>query len=401
METLSANALLGALLKEVDLTEFIKNSDGPRDKDESKLQIAQVLIDEQQWAAFFNELKSESDRGAAILAAVWIEELLTQKIKNLFSKGNSKARKNLIHNNGPLSSFSSQINAAYCLGWLEQDTYHDINLVRKIRNTFAHHLHGISLETAKIKDLINRFKTPRKYIHDWDEVRVVADSEESAVIFYTGEKPPEAGYELDFQRLRYTIILSLLVNEVGANLGISIRRNSIKADSLFYKVLQDFAFSVKENEGHLYPSFYKFLTDAGTVLIGKSNSIDPPEDILQDTSDIMFDCALSREDVFFGYVKLITPGNGADHNHFQDPELAQFKLLSAIPNLILYTDGNEWALYRSGERVSNIVRLSGDITNVGKKAISKSDAQSLGALLIDFFLFEPIVPTDHQGKIVI
>ena len=93
-----------------------------------------VLIDEQQWAAFFNELKSESDRGAAILAAVWIEELLTRKFKSLFSKGNSDARKNLFDNNGPLSSFSSKINAAYCLGWLEQDTYHDINLVRKIRN---------------------------------------------------------------------------------------------------------------------------------------------------------------------------------------------------------------------------------------------------------------------------
>ena len=211
--------------------------------------------------------------------------------------------------------------------------------------------------------------------------------------------------ELDFQRYRYTIILSLLIADVGAKLGISIRSNPVKADSLFYKALQDFAFSVKENKGQLHPPFYRFLTDAGTALMGESKNIEIPEEIPeeipQDCSDIMIDCALVREDVFFGYVKLITPGNGADQSDFRDRDLDQFKLLSAIPNLILYTDGNEWALYRSGERVSNIVRLSGDITNDGKKAVAESDAQSLGSLLIDFFLSEPVVPTDHRGNIVL
>ena len=52
----------------------------------------QVVIDEQQWSVYFNELKMESDRGAAILAAIRIDELLTRKFKSLFSKGNSDAR---------------------------------------------------------------------------------------------------------------------------------------------------------------------------------------------------------------------------------------------------------------------------------------------------------------------
>ena len=207
----------------------------------------QVIINEQQWSTFFDELKLESDRGASILAAVWIEELLTRKLKTLFSKGNSKARKKL-YGQGQ-GSFSSKINAAYCLGWLDQDTYHDINQVRDIRNSFAHKLHGLSLESSIIKDLINQFKIPRRY-YDWDELRVAANSEETGVIFYTGESPPEAGMELDFQRYRYTIILSLLIADVGAKLGISIRSNPVKADSLFYKALQDFAFSVKQNRAN-------------------------------------------------------------------------------------------------------------------------------------------------------
>ena len=399
MET---QALLDALIKEMDLTKLVKYGDSLRNNDETKHQIPQVLIDEQQWSSFSHELKLESDRGSAVLSAIWIEELLTRKFKNLFSKGNSDARKTLYNFNGPFSSFSSKITAAYCLGWLEQDTYHDINLVRKIRNTFAHHLHGISLECAEITTLINRFKTPKKYYSDWGRLNVVANSETGGVIINnTREAPTETGKELDFQRLRYTIILSLLICEVGANLGIGIRRNSVKADSLFYKDIQEFAFSVKKNGGHLHPFFHKFLSDAGADLLGGSKSIEVPEEKHQDCSNIMFDYALCREDGYFGYVKLITPGNGADHNYFKDPELAQFKHLSAIPNLILYTDGNEWALYRSGQRVSDIVKLSGDIKKHGKRAVTESDAQSLGSLLYDFFLFEPIVPTDHKGKILI
>lgn len=399
MET---QALLDALVKEMNLTKLVKYDDGPRNNYDTKHQIAQVLIDEQQWFSFFHELKLESDRGAAVLSAIWIEELLTRKFKKLFSKGDSKVRKTLYKYNGPFSSFSSKITAAYCLGWMEQDTYDDINLVRTIRNKFAHDLHGRSLECAEITTLINRFKTPKKYYSDWDRLNVVANPETGEVIINnTREAPTETGKELDFQRLRFTIILSLLICEVGANLGIGFRRNSVKADSLFYKDIQDFAFSVKKSGGHLQPSFHKFLSDAGADLLGGSKSIEVPEEKHQDCSNIMFDYALCREDGYFGYVKLITPGNGADHNYFKDPELAQFKHLSAIPNLILYTDGNKWALYRSGQRVSDIVKLSGDIKKHGKRAVTESDAQSLGSLLYDFFLFEPIVPTDHKGKILI
>ena len=361
----------------------------------------QVVIDEQQWSVYFNELKMESDRGAAILAAIRIDELLTRKFKSLFSKGNSDAREKLFGFNGLFSSFSSKTNAAFCLGWLDKNTYDDINLIRKIRNSFAHQLHASSFERSAMKDLINQFKIPRTHYYDWDELRVVANSDETSVIFYTGETPPDAGIELDFQRHKYVIILSLLVAEVGAKLGISIRRNSDKADSLFYKALQDFAFYIKENEGQLHLPFNKFLTDAVSALFGELQNIEMPEEFLRNRSDIMVDYGLSREGAFFGYVKLITPGIGADHSCFHGQDLDQFKLLSAIPNLILYTDGNEWALYRSGERASNIVRLSGDIKKDGKNAVTLSDAQSLGSLLFDFFLFEPVVPTDHRGNIVI
>ena len=46
-----------------------------------------------------------------------------------------------------------------------------------------------------------------------------------------------------------------------------------------------------------------------------------------------------------------------------------------------------------------VVRLSGDIATDGQQAAVPQDAQALDSLLREFFLWEPIVPTDHKGKI--
>ena len=181
-----------------------------------------IEIDSLQWSGFFDELQAESDRGATILASVWIENLLERKLGTLFTKGNSKTRQKLYDLNGPFSSFSSKILAAYSLGWIDSDIFNDINLVRKIRNEFAHKLHGVDLESSKIRGLIDEFKTPCRYYYDWNKLRAAATIEGRGVILYTGEQPDNAGDELHIQRFRYQLIISLLVTEVSASLGLAI-----------------------------------------------------------------------------------------------------------------------------------------------------------------------------------
>ena len=83
---------------------------------------------------------------------------------------------------------------------------------------------------------------------------------------------------------------------------------------------------------------------------------------------------------------------------FKGHDREQFKRFSSIPN-ILYTDGNEWSLYRNGERVNAIIRLSGNVSTDGKAAVTLQDAQALISLLRDFLLWKPIIPTDRKGKI--
>ena len=184
---------------------------------------SRIEIDFQQWSRFFNEFRSESDRGATILASVWIEHLLERKLKALFTAGNSKTRQKLYSLNGPFSSFSSKILAVYSLGWIDSDIYDDINLVRRIRNVFAHKLHGIDLESPKIRKLIDEFKIPSRHCYDWNELQAVATVDGKGVILFTEKLPDDAGETLDIQRLKYQWIVSLLVTEVAASLGLAIR----------------------------------------------------------------------------------------------------------------------------------------------------------------------------------
>lgn len=103
------------------------------------------------------------------------------------------------------------------------------------------------------------------------------------------------------------------------------------------------------------------------------------------------DYAVHRTGVLAGYVELKAPGIGATAARFRGRNRDQFKRFSAVPNM-LYTDGNEWALYRNGNLVDEVVRLSGD-------AATPQDAHAIERLLRDFLSWEPFIPTDRRGKI--
>ena len=110
------------------------------------------------------------------------------------------------------------------------------------------------------------------------------------------------------------------------------------------------------------------------------------------------DYAVHRNGLLAGYVELKAPGAGANAPRFRGHDREQFKRFTAVPN-ILYTDGNEWALYRGGERTGKLVRLAGDVANDGGKAVSVEDALAVESLLRDFLTWEPILPLGRGGRI--
>ncbi|MBM4285288.1 MAG: DNA methyltransferase [Deltaproteobacteria bacterium] len=104
------------------------------------------------------------------------------------------------------------------------------------------------------------------------------------------------------------------------------------------------------------------------------------------------DIGIAVRSLLTGHVELKAPGKGADPEKFKNKsDREQWERFKNLPNLI-YTDANDWALYRTGQSASKIVRLSGDVTIAGAAAIAPADAHSIWALLNDFLRWEPIVP---------
>ena len=99
-----------------------------------------------------------------------------------------------------------------------------------------------------------------------------------------------------------------------------------------------------------------------------------------------------------GYAELKAPGKGVERRRFTGHDREQFDRFAQLPN-ILYTDGNEWALYRFGEREGRIVRMQGDVATEGQNAITVQSANELFRLLADFIDWQPIIPIDSQGRV--
>lgn len=108
------------------------------------------------------------------------------------------------------------------------------------------------------------------------------------------------------------------------------------------------------------------------------------------------DIGVAVRDLLCGFVELKRPGKGARTNRFRGDDKKQWEKFKALPNL-LYTDGSEWALYRSGELQPEIVKFSGDVTAEGTGAISDEDIARLHTLLLDFLNWQPFAPNSPQA----
>ena len=170
-----------------------------------------------------NSLEKESDRAKLVLVVSWIDHFLNVKLQNEFSKGNKKARKDLFSSNGPFAAFSSKLNLAFCAGWIDSDVYHDIQIIKKLRNDCAHSIDSISLNEEKIRKEIEKFKVPRRKFFDWGEPNIWVVSKENKIILTSGEKPDEATGKLKMffsGAMTLTIALPVIFTVLISNLKI-------------------------------------------------------------------------------------------------------------------------------------------------------------------------------------
>jgi len=131
--------------------------------EDDELEVDGVIYSEDEDSDFddqiypmLRELENESDRGAALIGAAFIEEALGELLQGVMVD-DRKAVKDLLGRS--LSNFSARIALANCLGLLDSDIYEDLGLIRDIRNRFAHRHHVVSFQDEEITKQCFKLRT--------------------------------------------------------------------------------------------------------------------------------------------------------------------------------------------------------------------------------------------------
>jgi hypothetical protein len=111
--------------------------------------IDATLADYQSMVLLF---QNESDRGAAVLAGSYVENHLGLYLRSKMT--DSSIAEKIFSPDGSLSTFSQRINFAQAFGFLSKAQCADLNLIKKIRNHFAHHPKDSSFNDKPVSDWV-------------------------------------------------------------------------------------------------------------------------------------------------------------------------------------------------------------------------------------------------------
>ncbi|MFC7433405.1 hypothetical protein ACFQNJ_02650 [Hydrogenophaga bisanensis] len=132
----------------------------PAPSDEKKTDDPERL---EVFKAFVMEFAKESDRACVILGAARLDILLKQLITAVLLPSTSSSDE-LLDGDSPLGTFSARIQMSYRLGLLDAEFTRALNLIRRIRNEFAHEASSVSLAHASHRDRIKQLIAPLKDI---------------------------------------------------------------------------------------------------------------------------------------------------------------------------------------------------------------------------------------------
>jgi hypothetical protein len=97
----------------------------------------------------------------AILGLATIEIPLEELLRKRFKHKDDSTWGRLIGENGPLSTFSQKIIAGYAFGLYGENTLRNLNIVRDVRNVFAHSKRLIDFNDAVIVERLKEAKLPK------------------------------------------------------------------------------------------------------------------------------------------------------------------------------------------------------------------------------------------------
>ncbi len=112
-------------------------------------------VDNDRAAVVAETLMRESDRGCAIFSAAILEGDLEALLRAFCRKDGLSVKKvvdPLFHTYAPFATFSAKIQVAFALRLITQDLKRKLDVVRRLRNDFAHEPGPLTFETPECQD---------------------------------------------------------------------------------------------------------------------------------------------------------------------------------------------------------------------------------------------------------
>jgi mannitol operon repressor len=111
---------------------------------------------------YLDIIRRESPRGRVLVSTGFLEQQLRDVLAALMRE-TPQVTELLDGANAPLGTFSSRISACFALGLIKEHEHHDLTLIRRIRNDFAHDIHT----TFETPSVVDRCKLLRMKAHDY------------------------------------------------------------------------------------------------------------------------------------------------------------------------------------------------------------------------------------------
>jgi|GEM_PF-2146577 len=105
------------------------------------------------------EIQSATDRVMAIVATATIEDRLKDLLSVALLPGGDDRERTLAPE-GALGAFMPRVKLCHMLGLFGEDIRHDLALIARIRNAFAHRAAGVSFEDAVVAKHCQKLRTP-------------------------------------------------------------------------------------------------------------------------------------------------------------------------------------------------------------------------------------------------
>lgn len=126
--------------------------------------------DAEDWTALVQEIRSTSDRGATIIIASHIEDQLATAIEHCLKQKDDDTLSCLYERDGALSTMFSTIHLAYAMGIIDSTMRKDLDIIRRIRNAFAHAKRPVTFQTPEIQAAIGKLSRTKTERDDTNKV---------------------------------------------------------------------------------------------------------------------------------------------------------------------------------------------------------------------------------------